>query len=115
MRLTSQKRISAQLLKCGENRVWFDAKRLTEVKEAITKSDIRSLIKELVIQKKPERGNAGFRMRKHIVQKRKGRRQGPGSRRGKKTARLSKKRKWINKIRPQRVLIKTLKEKNWIN
>ena len=115
MRLTGQRRIAAQLLKCGKNRVWFDGKRLSEVKEAITKSDMRSLIRDLAVQKKPEQGNSRYRARKHLVQKKKGRKQGPGARKGKRTARLPKKRAWINKIRPQREILKALNKKGSIS
>ena len=114
MNLSSRRRIAAQLLKCGENRVWFDDKRLSEIKEAITKADIRGLISDLAIQKKPEVGNSRFRVRKNLVQKRKGRRQGEGTRKGKQTARLPKKRVWMNRIRPQRRLLKELTERELI-
>ena len=112
MNLGGRKRIAAQLLKCGEGRVWFDKNRLSEIKEAITKTDIRALIRDLAIQKRPEQGVSRFRARKLIVQKRKGRKKGAGSRKGKRTARLPAKRAWINRIRPQREILKRLnKEK----
>ena len=44
--LNVQKRLAAQILKCGRNRVRFDPDRLEDIKEAITKTDIRSLIGE---------------------------------------------------------------------
>ena len=111
MQLKSQKRIAAQLLKVGKNRVWFDGDRLTEIKEGITKLDIKKLIKELVIQSKPEKSISGFRRRKKYLQKRKGRQKGPGSRKGKATARLPKKKVWMAKVRLQRKLLKRLKDK----
>lgn len=111
MNLRAQKRMAATLLKTGLNRVWFDDDRLTEVKEAITKADIRALIKDKAIQAKPEQGNSRYRIRKLKKQKSKGRRKGKGSRTGKKTARLSSKESWMAKIRTQRDLIKTLREK----
>ena len=115
MTLKSQKRIASQLLKVGVNRVWFDPERLIEIKEAITKADIRSLIKDLAIQIRPFTGNSRFRIRKILVQKRKGRKQGKGSRKGKRTSRLSSKQEWMNRLRAQRYLIKELKESDMIN
>lgn len=115
MKLTSQKRIAAQLLKVGENKVWFDPDRLEEIKEAITKTDIRGLIKDLAIQAKPQKSISGYRSRKIKTQKRKGRRKGDGSRKGTKNARLSKKDAWKSKIRAQRKFIKSLKVKELIN
>ena len=115
MTLKSQKRMASHLLKTGTTRVWFDPEKLVEIKEAITKVDIRSLINKGVIQKKPEKGISQGRAKKRRAQKRKGRRQGSGSRKGKRTARLPRKRSWITKIRVQRRLLRTLREKKIIN
>lgn len=114
MRLTSQRRTSAQLLKCGENKVWFDPARLSEVKEAITKADIRKLINDLAIQKKPERGQSRFWARKRIVQRRKGRQQGSGSAKGTSNARLNLKKLWMAKTRSQREFAKNLRDKQLV-
>ena len=46
--------------------------------------------------------------------KRKGKRTGAGSRKGKKTARLSKKDAWMNKVRLQRKFLKELRDKELI-
>ncbi len=115
MKLGSQKRLAAQLLKCGERRVWFDSARLQEVKEAITKNDLRRLIKDLAIQKHQEHGVSRSRARHREGQKRKGRRQGAGAHEGSKFARLPAKRRWINKIRAQRSFLKELKTKKIID
>jgi len=114
MKLTSQRRIAADVLKCGVNRVWFDEKRGVEIKEAITKSDIRSLIKDLAIHKRDVNTNSGYRRRKKSLQKRKGRSAGQGKRKGTKNARLNTKTQWINKVRAQRKFIKNLKDKKVI-
>ena len=50
-----------------------------------------------------------------MVQKRKGRRKGIGSRKGKFTARLKPKKTWMSKIRVQRDFLKELKLKKLIN
>lgn len=114
MKLTTQRRIAAGLLKCGETRVWFDPNRLDEIKEAITKLDIRSLIKDLAIQKKQKESTSGFRHRKRLSQKRKGRLGGKGSRKGGKSVRTDTRRTWIRKIRLQRKFIKNLRNKKII-
>lgn len=111
MKLTSQRRIAAQVLKCGEGRIWFDRERLPDIKQAITKADIRHLIGERAIQKKPKRAISHGRLRKHLLQRRKGRRQGQGSRKGKRTARLPKKKEWMVRIRGQRAFIRELRDK----
>ena|SRR3989344_2740002 len=115
MNLKTQRRIAAKLLKVGINRVRFDPEMLTEIKEAITKSDIRSLIKKGAIMAMHYHSQSRFRVRKKLEQKRKGRGKGQGSRRGKKTARLASKKVWMNKIRLQRSFLRNLKEKNLID
>ena len=105
-----QKRLAAQILKCGENRIWLDSNRLDEIKEAITKVDIKNLIGQKIIKRKPIIGISNFRTKKKKLQKRKGKRKGLGSRKGKKTARLSKKVRWMSRIRIQRKFLRHLKD-----
>jgi len=114
MRLTSQRRVSARLLKCGENKVWFDPARLSEIKEAITKANIRKLINDRAIQKKDDRGQSKFRARKTRIQKRKGRRYGEGSHKGTLNARAGLKKMWMAKTRSQRKFAKNLRDKSLI-
>lgn len=108
--LDVQRRIAADILKCGRNRVRFDPEELDEIKEAITKSDVRVLINNGTITKKRLNSTSRFWARKIREQKRFGRQKGIGSRKGKKTARLPPKRKWINSIRLQRNFIKSLRD-----
>ena len=115
MQLKIQKILAAQILKCSKNKIWLDPSRLDEIKEAITKIDVRNLINQDVIKRKPYVGTSRFRARKRLIQKRKGRRKGLGSRKGKKTARLPRKEKWISKIRLQRKFLKNLKAKGVIS
>ncbi len=115
MQLKIQKRLAAQILKSSENDIWLDSNRLDEIKEAITKADIKSLIKDKAIKAKKIRGISRYRARKRNLQKSKGRRRGPGSLKGSKGARLSKKRGWINHIRVQRVFLQNLRDKDVID
>ena len=110
-----QRRLAAQILKCGKNRISFDMDRLEDIKEAITKTDVRSLINTGAVFKKRPMVTSRFWARKKKYQKSIGKQKGFGSRKGKKTARgLKPKRIWINKIRLQRKFIKNLKNKNTI-
>ena len=115
MQLKIQKRLAAQILKSSENDIWLDSNRLDEIKEAITKADIKSLIKDKAIKARKIRGISRFRARKRKKQKSKGRRRGSGSLKGSKGARLSKKKRWINRIRIQRVFLQSLREKDVID
>ena len=113
--LDVQRRLAAQILKCGEHRVKFDPENLADIKEAITKQDVRSLIGKGVITQKRLLNTSKYWARKRKQQKVKGRQKGFGSRKGKKTARLNPKRTWINKIRLQRNFLKDLRDKNSIS
>ena len=93
MKLKNQKRISADLLKVGKTSVKFNPDRLSDIKEAITKLDLRGLIKDKAITAKKTGTVSKGRLRKRLIQKRKGRQKGLGRRKGKKTSRLSRKQK----------------------
>lgn len=112
--LACKKRIVSEILGVGVNRVWFDSTKLNNVKEAITREDLRGLVREGVIRVKPVKGHSRVRARKILEQKRKGRRQGSGSRKGKASSRLPRKKAWELKIRTQRKLFNLLKEKDLI-
>ncbi|MBT3416460.1 50S ribosomal protein L19e [Candidatus Woesearchaeota archaeon] len=114
MKLNNQRRIAADVLKKGTKKVKFNITRLADIKEAITRADIRSLIIDNAISADPKRGVSRGRVRKSLVQKRKGRQSGAGSRKGVKTARLPKKLNWMNHVRKQRKFIKELRDKKLI-
>ena len=96
-----QKRLAADIMKCGKDRVWIDDTMLDEVVEAITREEIVKLINRDVIKKKPKKGNSRGRTRHVKDQKKKGRRKGHGKRKGKKTARKSSKESWKKRIRSE--------------
>lgn len=110
-----QKRLAASILKCSPKRVWFDPEKLAEIKEAITKFDIRNLIKKGIITKTPAKGISRAGAKKIQAQKRKERRKGHGSRKGARSARLEPKRFWIKAVRAQRELLKRMHEKGLIS
>ncbi|MBS3054833.1 MAG: 50S ribosomal protein L19e [Candidatus Aenigmarchaeota archaeon] len=107
--LTSQKKIAARVLKCGESRVWFDPARGADIAEAITAADVRRLHMQGAIKELPAKGNSRGRARAVLAQKRKGRRKGIGSRKGKASAGLSRKESWIKTIRALRDQLNTVR------
>ena len=115
MKLRSQKGLAAILLNCSKKRVIFDTERLEEIKEAITKADLRGLIKDKAILAKPVKGVSRGRARERQKQRAKGRQKGHATRKGKKTARSPKKVGWMRKIRNQRKFLKELKDKQIID
>ncbi len=115
MRLTAQKRLAAQVMKCSPKRVQFDSTKLAEIKEAITKADIRGLVIDKFVVKKSARTPSKGRIRARAEQRRKRRQKGHGSRKGKPTSRLSKKDRWIKTIRIQRTFLRELKDKEYLD
>ncbi|MFH1072957.1 MAG: 50S ribosomal protein L19e [Nanoarchaeota archaeon] len=114
MKLKVQKKLAASLLGCSRKRIRFDPARLDEIKEAITKTDIRGLIADRMIWKKQEKGVSRVRARKILRQKRKGLQKSAGSRKGSANARAPEKLAWMRKIRIQRAFLKELKQKKLI-
>lgn len=110
-----QKKLASRILKTGTKRVKIKPGEEKTVKEAITKFDVKKLIKKKIIQKKQKKGISRVRANKIRKQKQKGRRKGKGSRKGKASARTNPKKTWINKIRAQRKLINSLKNKKKIS
>ena len=109
MMLGVQKRLAAYVLGCSKGNVVFDTERLAEIKESITKADIRALVEQGVIRKVTERGISRARTRLVQAQKKKGKRKGHGSRKGSAGARTNKKRTWVNKVRLQRAYLQNLR------
>ena len=108
--LSNQRRMAAELLKCGEHRVWIDPASQEELADAVTRSDVRSAIKAGVIRRRAITGTSRVRARRHAREVAKGRHSGPGSRRGTPQARLSRKSRWIRRIRAQRSLLRELRD-----
>jgi len=97
MKLDKKKTIASRVLNIGKGRVWFNPERLQEIKEAITRQDIKDLIAEKVIKIKDIRGGKK-------KEKRKTRRRAGRISRKIKIAR--KKITYVNKIRKLRKYLK---------
>ncbi len=112
--LSNQRRLASLILKCGENRIWIDGQRQEEIVDAVTREDIRSLIKSGAIRRRSIRGTSRVRARRHAAEIAKGRHAGPGSRRGTPYSRVSGKARWMRRIRAQRDLLRTLRDEKKI-
>ena len=97
--MSLQKRLASEILKCGERRIWIDpdSKRIGQ---AITRNDIRRLIKDGYIKKMPAKKHA--KLTKKIQQR-------TGSKRGKWGVRTGRKEMWLKVVRPQRRLLKEIR------
>lgn len=112
--LKSQRRLAAQILKVGQNRVWIDPEKMDDAEVAITREEVRKLIHEGIVKSMPEQGVSRSRARILHAKKKQGLRSGPGSRTGSPRARVSKKEAWTSKIRALRRRLRELKTRKII-
>lgn len=108
--LSAQKRLAADVLDVGKNRVWFDPEAQGEIAEAITRADVRDLVDEGTIAADEKNGNSRGRARERDEKRSYGHRKGPGSRKGKQGARQNDKAAYADRIRAQRQTLKELRE-----
>jgi large subunit ribosomal protein L19e len=108
--LSAQKRMAADILDVGENKLWFDPDEQGELADAITREDIRELVDEGTIQVKDAKGNARGNARERAKKRSYGHQKGAGSRRGKAGARQNEKDDWVGRIRAQRARLKELRD-----
>lgn len=101
MSLKIQKRLAADILKCGENRIRFNQERLEDIRDAITRAEIKALIKDGAIYAEPVRGQQRLRVKE---------RRGPGRRKGAMHSVVTRKRRWIMRVRSQRRFLATLRD-----
>lgn len=115
MNLTTQRRLAADILKVGLNRVWIDPEQIEEVSRAITRDGVRQLIDQGAIKAKPQTGISSYRSKKIAAQKKKGRRKGKGSVKGAKYARTPKKQAWMSTIRALRTDLRDMRDSGEID
>lgn len=109
--LKTQRRLAAQILKVGQNRLWVNPEKTDDAETAITREDVRRLIHEAVIKPRPEKGVSRARARVLHNKKKKGLRRGFGSKSGSPHARISRKQAWMSRVRALRKRLRELKVK----
>jgi len=113
--LRLQKRLAASVLKCGKRRIWLDPNEINEISMANSRQNVRKLIKDGLVFRKPVRIHSRARVRKMHEAKRKGRHRGYGRRKGTREARNPSKRVWINRIRVLRRLLRRYRDQKKID
>ncbi len=109
MELTQVKRMAAAVLGKGINRIKIV--KPTQAAQAMTKDDVRALIKSGSIIVRRMKGMSRVRARKTAAQKKKSRQRGRGSRKGSYGARVKRKETWMIKVRSLRRQLNELKPK----
>ncbi len=102
-----QKKLASRIFKVGTHRVWLDPSKVKDIEKAITRIDVKKLIKQNAVKALP----AKLHRREERVKSRKG----PGRRKGSKFSIFPRKRRWIHTVRPLREMLKGLKAKNEID
>ena len=100
------KRLAADILGVGVSRVKISPEAVGRLEEVVTRDDVRALIEEGLIWAEPKKGVSRGRWRIRHLKKKRGRRRGPGSRKGK---RVDEEEVWKNKVRAMRRFLNTLK------
>merc|ERR1712150_168564 len=108
--LRLQKRLAAAVLKCGKNKIWLDPNETNEIANANSRQNIRKLVKDGLIIRKPVKVHSRARVRKNAEARRKGRHMGHGKRKGTANARMPTKILWIRRMRVLRSLLRKYRE-----
>merc|ERR1719158_2309785 len=108
--LKLQKRLAASVLKCGKRKVWLDPNEVNEISMANSRQNIRKLVKDGFVIKKPCKIHSRARVTRRLEAKRKGRYTGYGKRRGTRDARMPQKVLWMRRLRVLRRMLKKYRE-----
>merc|ERR1712072_531905 len=108
--LKLQKRLAASVMGCGKNKVWLDPNEINEIANANSRQNIRKLIKDGLVIKKPVAVHSRSRVRENTEARRKGRHTGMGKRKGTKDARMPQKVMWMKRMRVLRRLLRRYRE-----
>merc|ERR1711959_720893 len=106
--LKLQKRLAAEVLKCGKRKVWLDPNEVNEISMANSRQNIRKLVKDGFVIKKPE--NIHSRSRARLAAEAKGRHTGYGKRRGTREARLPTSLLWMRRMRVLRRMLRKYRD-----
>ncbi len=113
--LANQRRLAAEVMDIGVNRVWMDPEASKDIAAALTREDIRKLMEDGKVGKRAIKGVSRGRARKANETRAYGHRKGHGSRGGAKGARRPKKEQWMKKIRALRSMLCELRDNKTID
>jgi len=113
--LRRQRKMAAAVLRCGQHRIWMDPNESNEIKLANSRKNIRKMFKDGLIVKRKVAMHSRSRVKRHEAEKRKGRHQGAGHKKGARDARMPSKVLAIRRARVLRRLLKKYRDNKKIN
>merc|ERR1719224_2608 len=113
--LRRQRKMAAAVLRCGKHRIWMDPNECNEIKLANSRKNIRKMFKDGLIVKRKVAMHSRSGVKRHEAEKRKGRHQGAGHKKGARDARMPSKVLAIRRARVLRRLLKKYRDSKKIN
>ncbi|WFD21270.1 60S ribosomal protein L19 [Malassezia caprae] len=108
--LRVQRRLAASVLGVGKRKIWLDPAEQSDIANANSRANVRKLIKDGQIIKKPLVSHSRERTRNLHAAKRAGRHTGYGKRKGTAEARFPTKVQWMRRQRVLRRLLRKYRE-----
>jgi len=103
------------VLKCGRKRIWMDPNETNEIALANSRKNIRKMFKDGLIVRRKVKMHSRSRVKQHEAEKRKGRHQGTGHKKGASDARMPSKILAIRRARVLRRLLRKYRDSKKIN
>jgi large subunit ribosomal protein L19e len=105
MKLTSAKKIAADILGVGISRVWINPAKASEIEKCFTREDLKKFINSKDIRAKRKKG-----VSRAIGRARQKKKREAGPRPGKTRKKVKTKETWMQKVRALRKLLRKLRE-----
>lgn len=86
--MRTQKRLAADVLSCGQGKIWLDPNEVNEISNANSRQSVRKLVADGLIIRKPVTMHSRARARELNLARRIGRHRGFGKRKGTADARM---------------------------